>query len=260
MKKQHHIDQALCERFKNENLNTISTDQEVICNDLVGSMDECDNTNDNNEADLRHFEATYKQKREYLINNLHLNQNKLIDNVEKLEKVVQVLVSNWKGFDMTGKRLAKCKTEAKQSIVTQGEPIKAKTRTLNPVVAKKVKSQLLEWESKGIIRKSNSPWNSPIVVVGKKDGSIRICADFRVINKITVRDSWPLPNIESSLANLANQSIFSVLDAKDAYFALQIDEESIPKTAITTPYGLWEFLWLPFPHKRLLSVRSKHPQ
>ena len=97
-----------------------------------------------------------------------------------------------------------------------------------------------------IIRKSFSPYASLIVVVLRKDGRIRLYCDFRELNEITIRDSWPLPNITASLANLAHQSMFSSLDCKDAYHNIEMAEESIQKTAMCTPFGLYEWLRVPY--------------
>ena len=167
---------------------------------------------------------------------LKLEQNPRIDTPEKLEKVLGVLIKNWNVFDITDKRVGRYDSDVKHSIITQGPPIRGKTRPLNPLLAKQVRDVLIKWEEQNIIRKSSSPWSSPIVVVPKKNGKIRVCADYRSINNVTLKNSWPLPHIESSLSNLANQNIFSILDAKDAYFAIEISEESIPKTAITTTF------------------------
>lgn len=174
---------------------------------------------------------------------LKLESNPIINTTEKLEQVLEILLKNWRCFDVHGKRLAKCKqTKVEHSTATVGGPLNEKMRALNPILAGKVKKQLLAWESQKIIRRSRSPWSAPIVLVPKTDGSIRLCVDYRNLNKITIKDSCPLPNIESSLANLVDNTFFSKLDCKDAYFSIPMEKSSIEKT----PFGLWEYLRMLF--------------
>ncbi|KAI4293455.1 hypothetical protein PAPHI01_2729, partial [Pancytospora philotis] len=90
------------------------------------------------------------------------------------------------------------------------------------------------------------PWCSRIVPVQKKDGSIRMCIDYRPLNKVTIRDAYPIPRIDEILDMLAKARIFSTLDATSGYYQLAMNEEDIPKTAFAWKGGLYEFTRMPF--------------
>ncbi|GBM65989.1 Transposon Ty3-G Gag-Pol polyprotein [Araneus ventricosus] len=98
----------------------------------------------------------------------------------------------------------------------------------------------------GIIEESSGPWASPIVLVKKKDGSTRFCVDYRKLNEITIKDSYPLPRIDDTLDALNGSQWFSTLDLKSGYWQVEIQPEDKEKTAFTTGQGLWQFKVMPF--------------
>lgn len=100
--------------------------------------------------------------------------------------------------------------------------------------------------SQGILRESCSPWASPAVIVIKKDGSVRFCCDYRRLNKVTCKDAYPLPRVEESLDALGNAQLFSTLDLTSGYFQVAMSKEDRDKTAVTTPFGLFEWTRMPF--------------
>ncbi|MEL7521238.1 MAG: reverse transcriptase family protein, partial [Cyanobacteria bacterium J06553_1] len=101
-------------------------------------------------------------------------------------------------------------------------------------------------ESAGIVRRSSSPWSSPLLVVDKPDGSVRPCGDYRRLNRATRKDRYNLPSLRDFSHNLAGMTCFSTIDLLKAYWQVGLTESAIPKTAVITPFGLWEFLKLPF--------------
>ncbi|GJY31027.1 putative reverse transcriptase domain-containing protein [Tanacetum coccineum] len=106
--------------------------------------------------------------------------------------------------------------------------------------------QLKELSDKGFIRPSSSPWGAPILFVKKKDGSFRMCIDYRELNKLTVKNRYPLPRIDDLFDQLQGSSIYSKIDLRSGYHQLRVREEDIPKTAFRTRYGHYEFQVMPF--------------
>ena len=115
-----------------------------------------------------------------------------------------------------------------------------------PAELKELKEQLQELLDKGFIRPSVSPWGAPVLFVKKKDGSFRLCIDYRELNKVTIRNKYPLPRIDDLFDQLQGAQVFSKIDLRSGYYQLKIKTEDVPKTAFRTRYGHYEFLVLPF--------------
>ena len=98
----------------------------------------------------------------------------------------------------------------------------------------------------GIIEPSASPRSSPVVLVKKKDGSARFCVDYRKLNSMTLKDSYPLPWIDDTLEALAGSKWFSILDLKSGYWQLELNSEDKEKTPFSAGTGLWQFTVMPF--------------
>ena len=101
-------------------------------------------------------------------------------------------------------------------------------------------------EEMGIIRRSNSPWASPIHLVPKKDGSFRPCGDFRRLNTVTKPDRYPIPYLSDATHFLEGKTVFSKVDLIRGYHQISVHPADIPKTAVITPFGLFESVKVPF--------------
>jgi hypothetical protein len=110
----------------------------------------------------------------------------------------------------------------------------------------KLKKQLDELISKGYIRPSASPWGSPVLFVRKKDGSMRMCIDYRNLNAVTIKNKYPLPRIDDLLDQLRGAKYFSKIDLRSGYHQMKIRESHIPKIAFVTRYGRFEIIVVSF--------------
>ena len=120
------------------------------------------------------------------------------------------------------------------AIETHGPPLRQPYRRQNPAVRREEMAQVQQMLSSNVIRSSNSPWVSPVVMVRKKDGSLRFYVDFRQLNAATVKDAHPLPRIDDLLDALHGAKWFSTLDLKSGYWQVPITEQDKAKTAFRT--------------------------
>ncbi|KAL7851957.1 hypothetical protein SRHO_G00177420 [Serrasalmus rhombeus] len=125
-------------------------------------------------------------------------------------------------------------------------PVKQRYRRLPPSQYELVKGHIQELLDRKVIRASCSPYSSPVVVVQKKDGTIRLCVDYRQLNSKTRKDAYPLPRIDESLDALGGAQFFSTLDLASGYNQVPMAEHDKAKTAFCTPFGLFEFNRMPF--------------
>jgi len=125
-------------------------------------------------------------------------------------------------------------------------PISYAPYCMAPKDTRELQVQLEELTAQGFIRQSQSPWGSPILFVKKKDNSFRMCIDYRELNKVTIRNQYPLPRIDDLFDQLHGAQWFSKIDLRSGYHQLRVRDCDIPKTAFLTRYGSFEFLVMPF--------------
>ena len=125
-------------------------------------------------------------------------------------------------------------------------PVKQNPRRLPLSKRELVREDISKMLEQGIVQPSQSPWSSPVVLVQKKDGSTRFCVDYRKLNNLTLKDSYPLPWIDESLDALRGSKWFSTLDLQSGYFQVEMDPADAEKTAFTTICGLYQFKVMSF--------------
>ncbi|KAJ1695434.1 hypothetical protein LUZ63_012132 [Rhynchospora breviuscula] len=131
-------------------------------------------------------------------------------------------------------------------VVPGTKPISKAPYRMAPAELKELKIQLEELLEKGFIRPSASPWGAPILFVKKKDGSLRLCIDYRELNKVTVKNRYPLPRIDDLFDQLQGSSVYFKIDLRTGYHQLRIKPEDVEKTAFRSRYGHYEYLVMPF--------------
>ncbi|GJU71437.1 putative reverse transcriptase domain-containing protein [Tanacetum coccineum] len=125
-------------------------------------------------------------------------------------------------------------------------PVVKSPYRLAPSEMQELSNQLKDLQEKGFIRPSHSPWGAPVLFVKKKDGALRMCIDYRELNKLTIKNRYPLPRIDDLFDQLQGACCFSKIDLRSGYHQLRVREEDIPKTAFRTRYGHFEFTVMPF--------------
>ena len=138
------------------------------------------------------------------------------------------------------------------------QPYRTKRRELPLNKRQAVEEEFRILESSGVIRRSSSPWASAIHVVTKSDGTFRPCGDYRFLNSITVHDSYPMPLIADIISKLHGKTVFSKIDLHKAFHQIPVAPEDIIKTAVITPFGLFEYLMMPFGLRNAAQSFQRH--
>lgn len=162
------------------------------------------------------------------------------------DKLRDLLASHQDAFSKTDSDYGYTTAVTHNIPTREAPPIKQRHRWVPPQVFQQFKKHIQDIASQGILKESCSPWASPAVIVLKKDGSMRFCCDYRRLNQVTSKDAYLLPHVDKSLDALGKAWLFSTLNLTSGYFQVVMNEVDRVKTAVTTPFGLFEWSRMPF--------------
>lgn len=181
-----------------------------------------------------------EEEAEHIRQILSISVDKSMDINEKNQSVLEKMIETY----MPRKNVST--TIETKIVVTDDEPVYERARRLAPLEKDVLNKQVDEWLRDGIIRPSRSNYASPVVLVRKKNGSYRVCIDYRRLNKKVVKDRFPLPLIEDQIDLLAGAQVYTTIDMRNGFFHIPVEESSRKYTAFITPDGLYEFMKTPF--------------
>jgi hypothetical protein len=141
-------------------------------------------------------------------------------------------------------------------------PISKRPYRMSSDQLQELKAQIKELMGKGFIRAGSSPWGAPVIFVDKKDGTQRMCVDYRSLNVVTIKNKYPLPRIEDLFDLMRGAKVFSKINLRSGYHQTKIRPSDIPKTAFTTRYGLYEYTVMSFGfslRRQPASMRTLQP-
>ncbi|GKA80959.1 putative reverse transcriptase domain-containing protein [Tanacetum coccineum] len=210
-----------------------------------------DGSNQGNETRLNIISCTKTQK--YLLKGHHVflahvttkdtedkSKEKRLEEVPIVRDFPEVFPEDLPGLPPTRQ------VEFQIDLMPGDAPVARAPYRLAPFEMKELSEQLQELSDKGFIRPSSSPWGAPVLFVKKKDDSFRMGIDYRELNKLTVKNRYPLPRIDDLFDQLQGSSVYSKIDLRSGYHQLRVREQDIPKTAFRARYGHYEFQVMPF--------------
>ncbi|GJV54607.1 putative reverse transcriptase domain-containing protein [Tanacetum coccineum] len=163
------------------------------------------------------------------------SQEKRLEDVPIVQKFSEVFPKDLPGLPPARQ------VEFQIDLVPGATPVAQAPYGLAPSEMQELSAQLQELFDKGFIRPSSSPWGAPVLFVKKKDGSLRMCIDYRKLNKLTVKNQYPLSRIDDLFGQLQGSSVYSKINLRSGYHQLRVRDEDIPKIAFRTCYGHYEF-------------------
>ena len=186
-----------------------------------------------------------KDKKQWIIETFKLTDSEVVQTSGLQQEIVNLLLQYWDTISVGGEygntRLMEHEIHTADTV-----PIKCRNRPINPSLEDNLRKQIKDWLNRGVIEESYSPWSFPLVAAPKRNGKIRWCVDYRRLNEVTIKDTYPLPLIEDNLARLSGSTVFSCLDGAGAFHVISIRQQDRPKTAFSTPFGLFQFRKMPF--------------
>lgn len=202
---------------------------------------------------LTNYELLIDLKNKQLIDsktNLKININSISSKEPTIKtydssSAVAHLLEEFKEITLPTLHPKPLKTGIEHYINTTGQPITSRARKLPPEKLKAARQEFEYLMQQGICRPSKSCWSSPLHMVKKPDGTWRVCGDYRALNARTQKDCYPVPYIQNMMDDLNECKVFSKVDLRKAFHQTPVRPEDIPKTAIITPFGLFEFVYMP---------------
>ena len=213
---------------------------------LAGAVKQAEDEKEAQAADKEEkTPITNKEKITWLVRAFKLTDCPCLQTVPERNRLLELLLKYWSCISVNGEF---GKTNLMQHAIhtEPGPPIKTRYRPVNPSLETDLKKQLNKLQAHDVIEPSNSPWSFALVAAPKKNGKIRWCVDYRRLNAITKKDTFPLPHIEDNLARLADSKVFSCVDGSGAFHVLEIRPCDREKTAFSTPWGLYQYKRMPF--------------
>lgn len=196
-------------------------------------------------CEVTHLDDMPEEEREDLLKELNIETSRL--SPEEVQQGIQLIMANEKLFSRSETDVGLFSGVKHRINLSDERPFKQRHRMIPPAMLDEVRSHLQQLLAAGVIRRSSSPWSSNIVLARRKDGRLRLCTDFRMLNERTIKDSYALPRVEEILDCLAGSEFFTVLDMKSGYYQVEIAEEHKERTAFTVgPLGFFEYNRLPF--------------
>ncbi|THD19534.1 KRAB-A domain-containing protein [Fasciola hepatica] len=168
-----------------------------------------------------------------------------IASCEERKKLIELLTGNQDAFSWSSKKLGRTQVVRHHIDTGDAAPIKQPFRRIPAHYRNEVDNIVKEMLDNRVICPSVSPWASPVVIV-KKDGTLRLCVDYRRLNAVTKKDAFPMPRIDETLEAVAGSKYFSTLDLASGYWQVEVSLEDRDKTAFVIPSGLYEFQTMPF--------------